>query len=141
MTVRLRAHHLLCMLTFVGEGYSPAFIANYRRIAERLTGGEEIEMVEGPDDLCRPLCDSAEAHCFRESVCERDAAAALAVSALLGRSVEAGVRFLPDAATITRLRQAFVAGSIRAACRECEWAYLCDDIAGKGYRGALVHPC
>ncbi len=44
MTVRLRAHHLLCMLTFVGEGYS----ARLRRqlpasIARRLSAGEAIE--------------------------------------------------------------------------------------------------
>ena len=29
MTVRLRAHHLLCMLTYVGKGYSPAFCAGF----------------------------------------------------------------------------------------------------------------
>ncbi|WP_330217726.1 DUF1284 domain-containing protein [Allorhizobium undicola] len=127
------------MLTFVGEGYSPAFIANYRRIAERLTQGEEIEMIEGPDDLCRPLCHDPQTHCFRESVRGRDAAAAKAVSALIGRPVDAGMRFLPDAAMIARLRQAFAKGSIRAACRDCEWTSLCDAIAAKGYDGALVH--
>ena len=26
MTIRLRAHHLLCLLTYAGKGYSPAFI-------------------------------------------------------------------------------------------------------------------
>ena len=49
MTVRLRAHHLLCMLTYVGKGYSPAFVENYEAIAARLSAGEEIEMVAGPE--------------------------------------------------------------------------------------------
>ncbi len=55
MTVRLRAHHLLCMLTYVGKGYSPAFVENYEVIAARLSAGEEIELVAGPDDICGPL--------------------------------------------------------------------------------------
>ncbi len=55
MTVRLRGHHLLCMLTFVGKGYSPAFVENYDRIAGRLSEGEDILLVDGPDDICAPL--------------------------------------------------------------------------------------
>src|SRR5712672_2376586 len=76
LTVRLRAHHLLCMLTFVGEGYSPAFTENYRSIARRLSAGEEIELVSGPDDICAPLMEGADPHCLKASVIDRDAAAA-----------------------------------------------------------------
>ena len=32
MTVRLRSRHLLCLLTYKGEGYRPAFV-NLDRIA------------------------------------------------------------------------------------------------------------
>ena len=55
MTVRLRGHHLLCLLAYKGEGYSPAFIANLDRIAARLTAGEDAVLVDGPDDICAPL--------------------------------------------------------------------------------------
>ena len=34
MTIKLRAHHLLCLLTYVGKGYSPAFTANYDRVEQ-----------------------------------------------------------------------------------------------------------
>ncbi|OWU61413.1 2Fe-2S ferredoxin, partial [Staphylococcus aureus] len=40
MTIRLRGHHLLCMLTYVGKGYSPAFVENYDAMAGRLGRGE-----------------------------------------------------------------------------------------------------
>ena len=50
MTVRLRPHHLLCLLTYVGKGYSPAFTANYDAIAMRIEQGEELLIVSGPDD-------------------------------------------------------------------------------------------
>ena len=76
MTVRLRAHHLLCMLTYVGNGYSPAFVENYEVIAARLSAGEEIELVAGPDDICVPLTADPDAHCHGASVIERDRAAA-----------------------------------------------------------------
>ncbi|RUZ88238.1 DUF1284 domain-containing protein, partial [Mesorhizobium sp. M7A.F.Ca.US.006.01.2.1] len=67
MTIKLRAHHLLCPLTYVGKGYSPAFTANYDRVAERLSRGEDILLVSGPDDVCAPLLDEPEPHCLNES--------------------------------------------------------------------------
>ena len=76
MTIRLRAHHLLCLLTYVGKGYSPAFTANYDAIAERLSRGEDILLVSGPDDICAPLLDEPEPHCLNEGVIERDRLAA-----------------------------------------------------------------
>jgi hypothetical protein len=62
MTVRLRGHHLLCLLTFVGKGYTPAFTANYRRIVARLNEGAAVELVDGPDDICAPMLAEAEHH-------------------------------------------------------------------------------
>ncbi|WP_292282104.1 DUF1284 domain-containing protein, partial [Mesorhizobium sp.] len=64
MTVRLRAHHLLCLLTYVGKGYSPAFTANYDVVVKRLAGGEDILIVSGPDDICAPLLSESEPHCL-----------------------------------------------------------------------------
>jgi len=63
MTVRLRSHHLLCLLTYVGKGYSAAFIANYDAIAKRLGRGEDVLIVSGPDDICQPMLGEAESHC------------------------------------------------------------------------------
>lgn len=34
--VRLRPHHLLCMQTFVGNGYSEAFVENMKQVLARL---------------------------------------------------------------------------------------------------------
>ncbi|MUZ71124.1 DUF1284 domain-containing protein [Agrobacterium vitis] len=140
MTVRLRGHHLLCMLTFVGEGYTADFVANYRRVAARLTEGETIEIVDGPDDLCQPLTHSQTAHCFRDSVLERDRKAKDAVAELLSRPVATGTIITPDAPLLARLRAAFAKGSVRSACHDCEWSSLCDGIAAEGYSGALVNP-
>ena len=134
MTIRLRAHHLLCLLTYVGKGYSAAFIANYDAIAERLGRGEDILIVSGPDDICQPMLGEAESHCLGESAAGRDELAAREVGKLLARPIQAGSRFSLDAATLAGLRAAFSAGVTREACQGCEWAGLCSTVAAGGYR-------
>ena len=140
MTVRLRAHHLLCMLTFVGEGYTPAFIANYQRIAARLSAGEEIEVVSGPDDICAPLLQDPSAHCFSPGPARRDEAAAETIGSLLRMTVGQGVRISPDERLLRRLRLRFAMEEFKSACEGCEWSEFCSDIAGGGFRGVRVAP-
>jgi hypothetical protein len=138
LTVRLRAHHLLCMLTFVGEGYTPAFTDGYRRIAARLSAGEAIEIVSGPDDICAPLLAETSPHCFKPGVVLRDEAAAEAVGHLLGREIGAGAVVVPDAGLLEMLRAGFASGSVRRACEGCEWGGLCSRIAQGGFANTLV---
>lgn len=140
MTVRLRAHHLLCMLTYVGKGYSLAFVENYEAIAARLSAGEEIELVAGPDDICGPLAADSGAHCHGEGVIERDLAATEAVARLIGRSLALGARITPTAALLAHLRKTFATSEIRTACSGCEWSGLCDSVADGGYLGVRVAP-
>lgn len=138
MTVRLRPHHLLCLLTYVGKGYSAEFIENYDRIAARLSDGEDIEIVAGPDDICAPLLDDAEAHCWRDSITIRDKAAAAALTEKLQTSIDAGVRLSLPPSTLNKMRKSFAVGSIRQACIRCEWHDLCTDVAASGYDNAKV---
>lgn len=140
MTVRLRPHHLLCMLTYVGKGYSPAFVENYEAIAARLSAGEEAQLVAGPDDICGPLTADPAAHCHGASVVERDREAADAVARLLGSPLPLGARITPTLALIERLRANFATGDIRSACAGCEWSDLCDQVAGDGFTSVRVAP-
>lgn len=130
MTVRLRAHHLLCLLTYVGKGYSPAFTANYDKVVGRLGEGEAVLIVSGPDDICAPMLDEPEPHCLRESAVERDRLAARDVGALLGRPIEAGEPLVLDASSLARMRTAFASGQ---ACSGCEWSDLCGAVAAGGF--------
>jgi hypothetical protein len=133
MTVRLRAHHLLCLLTYVGKGYSAAFTANYDQVVKRLGEGEGVLIVSGPDDICAPLLDEPEPHCLRESAAERDRLAARDVGAFLNRPIRAGDRFVLDASSLAGMREAFSAGLTRQACSGCEWSGLCDAVAAGGF--------
>lgn len=138
MTVALRAHHLLCVLTYVGEGYNAAFIANYDAIVARLAAGEKIRIVDGPDDICAPLCDHGGAHCLKPDITERDRYASRDIEALICVPVTAGQPFKLDTRRLTRLRDAFSRGTIRSACRGCQWFDLCSRIARQQYAGALM---
>jgi hypothetical protein len=138
MTVRLRPHHLLCVLTYRGAGYSPAFCANFDRIAARIADREDIEICAGPDDVCAPLLSTEASHCLNESVQDRDIEAANSISELLGRSVATGIRLELDAAILERCRHAFAGDTIRAACMGCEWRQFCTDIAGDGFAGTRL---
>ncbi|SFP00936.1 hypothetical protein SAMN03159463_03404 [Mesorhizobium sp. NFR06] len=138
MTVRLRAHHLLCLLTYVGKGYSPAFTANYDVVVERLAGGEDIQIVSGPDDICTPLLDEPDAHCLGEGAAGRDELAAQDVADLLARPLQAGARIELDASTLARMRKAFSLGLTRKACPGCEWFELCGAVAAGGFHGTRL---
>ncbi|WP_460273314.1 DUF1284 domain-containing protein [Celeribacter sp. ULVN23_4] len=138
MTVSLRPHHLLCLMTYVGKGYSPAFVAGYDRIVERLKAGEEIEMTDGPDDICAPIACDLKEHCHGSSVITRDALAARDVGRLLGQTLGAGDRLVLDEETRAALRAAFATGEIRKACQGCEWDGLCTAVAGTGFPGVRL---
>lgn len=136
MTVELRPHHLLCVLTYVGEGYGPAFVRHFDAVAARLSAGEAVSVVEGPDELCRVHIGEAgsDLHCVEERVRERDGRARRVVTAALG----GGLPDRLDAATVATLRQAFAEGRLAEGCAGCPWQDLCRDVAREGFvRGRL----
>ena len=82
------------------------------------------------------LC--GDAHCFAESVIERDRLAAAAVAALTAQPVASGTVLMPDEILLDRLRAAFRGEAIRSACAGCEWSDLCSRVAAEGYPGVQV---
>lgn len=137
--VALRPHHLLCLLTFAGRGYNPAFTANLEVVAARVGRGAPIVVVDGPDDICAPLLNDRGAHCRHTDVVERDRRAASDVEAVLGRPVEPGVRLVLDPGTIARMRTAFSTGALRSGCAGCGWGDFCSSLAADGYREVRLH--
>jgi hypothetical protein len=136
--VRLRPHHLLCMLTYAGKGYSEAFTAGFDAIVARLSRGAPVQVVDGPDDICAPLRHDATAHCQSDSVRQRDQRAAADLHALLQRPVAAGTLLTLDGPSLVAWRQAFAQGRTRAACAGCEWQSLCSAIAADGFGAARL---
>jgi hypothetical protein len=140
MTIRLRPHHLLCMLTYAGKGYTPAFVANYTAIINRLNSGESIELVAEPDDICQPMLDEPACHCHNDSVRERDRQTARDIGEKLAGGQLANGPLSLNGKDVSRLRGWFADGSIRAACQGCEWYDLCSEIAQNEFRGCRLRP-
>ncbi|MET0439444.1 MAG: DUF1284 domain-containing protein [Devosia sp.] len=138
MTVRLRPHHLLCLLTYVGKGYSADFTKNFDAIAERLSAGENILIVEGPDDICAPLLAGDSAHCLRDSVRERDRHAADDMAHLFNLTVAPDAIIEIGAETLAAWRAAFRSTKTRSACAGCDWNDLCTAIANADFAGASI---
>lgn len=136
MTIRLRSHHLLCLLTYVGKGYGDAFTRNYDTIAQRLSAGESILVVDGPDDICAPLLADPDAHCRQPGVIARDTDALHDMAGIL--AIEVGAVLSLDRATLADMRTAFALGRTRHACVGCQWEPLCSAVARDGYAGARV---
>lgn len=136
MTIRLRPHHLLCLQTYAGKGYTPAFTANYDLIAARLSSGEDIEIVEGPDDICTPLLTEPDPHCWRDSVTQRDHQAAANLQPLL--QANTGSTITLTAPLLEKMRASFQAGTLRPACTGCEWSDLCTRIADTDFDGTRI---
>ncbi|MDJ1156947.1 DUF1284 domain-containing protein [Chelatococcus sp. SYSU_G07232] len=140
-TVRLRGHHLLCILTYVGRGYTPHFVARMDEAVRRIAAGAPVEIVEGPDDLCAALIEEGSCHgdhCATARVRERDDLARAEIAALLGLPHGANGTLVYSAQIVARLRAAFAAGSIRSACAGCDWKGLCDGLAETGYPEARL---
>jgi hypothetical protein len=74
--IRLRGHHLLCMLGYRGMGYSEAYAANMNAVHERLRKEPDttVALVEGADDLCACFPADRPYHCDSDTVSRRDAA-------------------------------------------------------------------
>ncbi|MHC4954179.1 MAG: alpha/beta fold hydrolase [Planctomycetota bacterium] len=58
-----RAHNLLCIQGFVGEGYSPEFVANMARVVDSLGPAAEVTVTAQPDTLCAACPHLAEDGC------------------------------------------------------------------------------
>lgn len=68
--MRLRAHHLLCILGFRGLGYDEKFIQEMERVVQRIKEHPdlEIEVIKECDDICSACPFNVEGFCKNEAI-------------------------------------------------------------------------
>lgn len=128
--LRIRGHHLLCILGFRGKGYDSAFVENMGRVADA---------IQSQPDLRLTVCDSCDDICGgcphgRSNTCHKHQGAA-AATRQMDRAVLSRLK-LRKGETVT-VNEAYqrVADRIEVEdiahtfCTECEWRSLgfCDD--------------
>ena len=67
--IKLRGHHVLCILGYTGWGGSPDFIDNMTKIADELTENKSTQLVliDGADDVCAKCEWQKGSDCVHES--------------------------------------------------------------------------
>lgn len=141
--IRFRPHHLLCMLTYIGKGYTEKFTHNYNRIIDDINNGNnEILLIDGADDICAPrLCDKDDitCHCLDAKIKETDAKALNDLKKVAGfEHIAVGKTLKLTESLIKSLRTAYKSNSIRTACIGCEWKNLCDGIVRDNFKGTKL---
>lgn len=71
-SVRIRAHHLLCIQGFQGLGYSKKFTKNMAQISDELLNNpfSFMELVVGVDSICECCPHNSESVCSKEPTSE-----------------------------------------------------------------------
>jgi hypothetical protein len=127
------------MLTYIGKGYSEAFIENYTTIIDRINNGEnEILIVNGPDDICAPrLCDTNDVtcHCRDQKIEQDDLVALQDLKEIKELShIDFGQKIKVTQTLVSEMRDLFLSAKIRGVCQNCEWHTLCTEISHNGYK-------
>jgi hypothetical protein len=142
--IKLRGHHLLCLLTYIGKGYTDEFVANFDAIIARMNAGASLHIVTGKDDICaalhvkdRAFCASGE-HCLLDMAHQRDGKALAAVGEILKINLRVGSVVTLVKEQYHTLRRSFAEGGIREACIGCEWHGLCTNIAQDKFKNARL---
>lgn len=122
--LRLRGHHLICLHFFRGEGYNQEFVENLENVMHRAANGEEIEVVEGADDICRACPTLKGKECVAKpgvdvEIREMDAEAV----AYLGVDVNSKVRWKEIKVKVIALSRKWLV----AFCEGCEWEKVCTE--------------
>ena len=114
--LHLRPHHLLCLQTFVGRGYSEEFVEHMTLVKRQLTANPLtlITLVSGTDDLCSHCPNCVDGQCTSEKPALFDRL----VRDKLGQNTPSTLIGIPENLRITE-------DLITACCPGCEWRGLC----------------
>ncbi|ARP51197.1 MULTISPECIES: DUF1284 domain-containing protein [Caproicibacterium] len=118
----LRPHHGLCLLHYIGRGYSDAFTQNMSKKAVHLREEPDTEIV-----LCTQtdsLCDSCPNRCGTHCSSEKPKRYDEAVLRLCGLQA---AQTLPWRELRRRCRQLAQSG-MESVCGDCQWFTLCREV-------------
>ena len=128
--MKLRAHHLLCLPNFIGEGYSDAFTANMAAQKRRLAAEGGFTLTEGADDICAACPHRRGESCVSQDKVSRYDAA---VRRLLG--LEPGKSYRAAALEERVRSEIFKKHRLAEICGDCEWYPLCASLTGERKEG------
>lgn len=128
--MKLRFHHILCILGFLGLGYDEKFIKGMERVIRKIKENPDlkIKLMRGCDDICRACPFNIDGRCqnevvgSEERVRERDSQVAARLD------IKAG-----DVLTIKEIldsvKEKIKPGDLPVICQDCPWLKMgyCED--------------
>ncbi|PIC67561.1 hypothetical protein CSV78_06545 [Sporosarcina sp. P16a] len=114
--IKLRGHHIFCLLGYRGMGYSAEYTENMTKIHDVLRERPDtlIQIIKGPDYLCAKFPQGQPYHCQDDGIYERDAV----ILHKLGLKVS---DVLPWREVERRIRLHVVPEDIVVVCETCSW--------------------
>lgn len=123
--IRLRAHTLLCLQGFRGEGYSARFITNMAAIHQRLADdpSQKIEIISAPDAICGACPHVSVAGCSLHGEGSEQAMQAQDRDVLTRLDLHDGDH-MTWAEILDRIRASLTGESLTTICGSCRWLSL-----------------
>ena len=120
--MRLRAHHLLCILGFRGLGYDEKFIKGMTKVIQKIRDNPnlEIKLIEECDDICSVCPFNVEGFCKNEAigseekVKEKDRRIAEKLDLEIGNLVT--IKEI-----LNLIKQKIKPDDLSVICRDCPW--------------------
>jgi hypothetical protein len=123
--IRIRAHTLLCLQGFRGEGYSAGFVENMGAIHQRLVDdpSQRVEIMDAPDAMCGACPHLLPTGCSLHGE-ESEQHMRAQDHDVLGRlGLHVGDR-LPWGDILDRIRTSLTGESLTNICGQCRWLSL-----------------
>lgn len=122
--VKIRGHHLLCLLGFRGLGYSPKFAETMEKVFKEFHADTTFPIVVVTE--CDIICDSCPHK--RDNECQKKEGSALRIKSK-DATILKKLRFPVGSETTSReawrrVKERITAKDLTAMCRQCEWLGL-----------------
>jgi uncharacterized protein len=123
--IRIRAHTLLCLQGFRGEGYSARFVENMAAIHQRLADdpSQWVEIMDAPDAMCVACPHLLATGCSLHGEESEEHMQAQDHDVLVRLGLRVGDR-LPWADILDRIRTSLTGESLANICGQCRWLSL-----------------
>ncbi|MHC1598182.1 MAG: DUF1284 domain-containing protein [Candidatus Methanofastidiosia archaeon] len=122
--IRIRPHHLLCIINFYGKGYSASFIQTLKEIKEKIEQDSVlIRLVHGQDDICKN-CPS------KPSCLQFDYPNTLDEKVLLVTNMEYG-KVYSSKEVLSNIKKNISKEMLEMICKDCAFYEICKNVFNK----------
>lgn len=123
--LRIRGHHLLCILGFRGRGYDSAFVENMGRVEQAIRSRPELQLTVrvSCDDICAACPHAQDGMCQKHNGAE-EATREMDRAVLSRLELKSGDTLTVREAYDRVLERIGVEDIVENLCTECEWRGL-----------------